>query len=47
MLADLVILNDDPLTCPPAELPSLRVEATMVGGRWTYASEGVPYSRSS
>jgi predicted amidohydrolase YtcJ len=47
MLADLVILNGDPLTCPPAELPSLRVEATMVGGRWTYASEGLPYSRSS
>jgi predicted amidohydrolase YtcJ len=47
MLADLVILNGDPLTCPPAELPSLRVEATMVRGRWTYASEGLPYSRSS
>ena len=37
-LADLVILNRDPLTCPPAELHSLRVEATMVGGRWTYRS---------
>ncbi len=37
-LADLVILNRDPLTCPPEELPSLRVEATMVGGRWTYDS---------
>ena len=36
MLADLVILNRDPVTCPPEELPSLRVEATMVGGRWTY-----------
>jgi len=43
MLADLVILNRDPLTCPPAELPSLRVEATMVGGRWTYASEAVSF----
>ena len=36
MLADLVVLNRDPLTCPPDELPELRVEATMVGGRWTY-----------
>jgi predicted amidohydrolase YtcJ len=35
-LADLVILNRDPLSCPPDELPSLRVEATMVGGRWTH-----------
>jgi predicted amidohydrolase YtcJ len=38
MLADLVILNRDPRTCPPAELPSLRVEATMVGGRWTHGA---------
>jgi predicted amidohydrolase YtcJ len=38
MLADLVILNRDPMTCPPEELPSLRVEGTMVGGRWTYRS---------
>jgi predicted amidohydrolase YtcJ len=36
MLADLVVLNRDPLACPPDELPSVRVEATMVGGRWTY-----------
>ena len=36
MLADLVVLNRDPLTCPPDELRDLRVEATMVGGRWTY-----------
>ncbi|MEA2365464.1 MAG: hypothetical protein QOI32_976 [Thermoleophilaceae bacterium] len=38
MLADLVVLNRDPFTCPPEELPSLRVEATMVGGRWTHRS---------
>ena len=38
MLADLVILNRDPMTCPPEELPSLQVEATMVGGRWTHGS---------
>jgi predicted amidohydrolase YtcJ len=40
-LADLVILNRDPLTCPPEELTSLRVEATMVGGRWTYGNDGI------
>jgi predicted amidohydrolase YtcJ len=38
MLADLVVLNRDPFTCPPDELPSLAVEATMVGGRWTHRS---------
>jgi predicted amidohydrolase YtcJ len=38
MLADLVVLNRDPFECPPEELPSLRVEATMVGGRWTHRS---------
>jgi predicted amidohydrolase YtcJ len=36
MLADLVVLDRDPFSCPPDELPSLRVVATMVGGRWTY-----------
>jgi predicted amidohydrolase YtcJ len=41
MLADLVTLNRDPVTCPPSELPSLRVEATMVGGRWTYFNDGI------
>jgi hypothetical protein len=24
------------VTCPPEGLPSIEVEATMVGGRWTY-----------
>jgi predicted amidohydrolase YtcJ len=38
MLADLVVLNRDPFECPPEELPSLQVEATMVGGRFTYRS---------
>jgi predicted amidohydrolase YtcJ len=36
MLADLVVLNRDPFTCPAEELPELHVEATMVGGRWTH-----------
>jgi hypothetical protein len=41
MLADLVVLDRDPLNCPAEELPGLRVLATMVGGRWTHlAPEG-------
>ncbi len=35
-LADLVVLNRDPLAIPPEELPEVCVVATMVGGRWTY-----------
>ena len=35
-LADLVVLDRDPVTCPPDELPGLKVVATMVGGRWLH-----------
>ena len=35
-LADLVVLDRDPVTCPPEELPEARVVATMVGGRWVH-----------
>jgi predicted amidohydrolase YtcJ len=35
-LADLVVLTRDPLECPPDELDSIEVVATMVGGRWTH-----------
>jgi predicted amidohydrolase YtcJ len=35
-LADLVVLTRDPLTCPPDELESVQVVATMVGGRWVH-----------
>ena len=38
MLADLVVLNRDPLSCAPGELRDVRVEATMVAGRWTYGA---------
>ena len=38
MCADLVVLDRDPLAIPPEELPEVRVEATMLGGRWTYSS---------
>ena len=35
-LADLVVLSRDPFLCPPDELESIEVVATMVGGRWTH-----------
>src|SRR5262249_55012302 len=35
-LADLVVLTRDPLDCPPDELDSVEVVATMVGGRWVH-----------
>jgi predicted amidohydrolase YtcJ len=33
-LADLVVLDRDPVSCPPHELFDVTVVATMVGGRW-------------
>jgi predicted amidohydrolase YtcJ len=35
-LADLVVLDRDPLAIEPEELPEVQVVATMVGGRWTH-----------
>jgi len=35
-LADLVVLDRDPLELAPEELPEVRVVATMLGGRWTH-----------
>ena len=35
-LADLVVLSRDPVDCPPEELKSVQVVATMVGGRWVH-----------
>jgi hypothetical protein len=35
-LADLVVLSRDPVECPPEELATLEIVATMVGGRWVY-----------
>ncbi len=35
-LADLVVLDRDPVTCPPDELGAIGVVATMVGGRWAH-----------
>jgi predicted amidohydrolase YtcJ len=42
MLADLVVLDRDPVTCPPAELSELRVLATMLAGRFTYVADDGP-----
>ncbi len=36
MLADLVVLDRDPVACPPEELPGVRVLGTMLGGAWTH-----------
>jgi predicted amidohydrolase YtcJ len=35
-LADLVVLDRDPVACPPEELAAVQVVATMVGGRWVH-----------
>ena len=35
-LADLVVLDRDPVACPPEELRDVQVVATMLGGRWVY-----------
>ncbi|HUQ21552.1 MAG TPA: amidohydrolase family protein [Gaiellaceae bacterium] len=35
-LADLVVLDRDPVACAPEELRDLAVVATMVGGRWVH-----------
>jgi predicted amidohydrolase YtcJ len=37
-LADLVVLDRDPVACPSEELTELRVVATMVAGRWVYGA---------
>jgi predicted amidohydrolase YtcJ len=34
--ADLVVLDRDPVACPPDELHAIAVVATMVAGRWVY-----------
>jgi hypothetical protein len=35
-LADLVVLDRDPLAIPEEELPEIEVVATMLGGRWVH-----------
>lgn len=36
LLADLVVLDRDPLACEPEELTEVSVVATMLGGRWVH-----------
>ncbi|MEW5868426.1 MAG: amidohydrolase [Chloroflexota bacterium] len=35
-LADLLVLDCDPFTCPAGDLAAIRPAATMVGGEWVY-----------
>jgi predicted amidohydrolase YtcJ len=35
-LADLIVMNDDPFICDPAELFNFQPAATMVGGEWVW-----------
>jgi predicted amidohydrolase YtcJ len=37
-LADLVVLDRDPVTCAPEELANVEVVATMLGGRWVHGA---------
>jgi predicted amidohydrolase YtcJ len=37
-LADLLVLNEDPFTCPPDELMNIKPIATMVAGEWVYSA---------
>jgi predicted amidohydrolase YtcJ len=39
-LADLVVLDRDPLANPPAELGRVQATATMLGGAWVYRETG-------
>ena len=38
-LADMVVLSNDLLTCPPDDIKSIESELTIVGGRIVYSSE--------
>lgn len=44
--ADLVVLSRDPFDCPADELASIAVEATMVGGEWTWVDPASPVAAS-
>jgi predicted amidohydrolase YtcJ len=39
-LADMVVLSDDPLTCPPEKIKDIRVEMTVLGGEVVRGGEG-------
>lgn len=46
-LADLLVLDADPFTCPPDQLHAIRPLATMVAGEWVYLEEGLSDSLST
>jgi predicted amidohydrolase YtcJ len=35
-LADLIVLDEDPFTCDPMELPAMQPSATMIAGEWVW-----------
>ena len=37
-LADLILLDNDPTTCPPEELRTLKPSAVMVDGEWVFSA---------
>jgi predicted amidohydrolase YtcJ len=39
-LADMIVLDTDPLTSPPQKLLSTKVELTIVGGKVVYDRQG-------
>ena len=41
-MADLAVLDRDPLGCAPDQLPQIRVLATMLGGRWVHVAPDGP-----
>lgn len=45
-LADLVILDKDPLTCPENEIKDIAAEMTIVGGKIVYESGSIPRGQS-
>lgn len=46
-LADLLVLNEDPFTCPEEQLAQLHPLATMVGGKWVYIEPGAKFLESA
>lgn len=44
-LADMVVLNQDIMTVPDADLPKTQVVATMVGGKLVFGNEALPCGR--
>ncbi len=41
-LADLIVLDTDPLTSPPESLLKTQVDLTLIGGKVVYSRAGAP-----